>query len=424
MTSLTYAALRDALDKPTAGIRSNTDLQPLGGADDKVFPPTYGVADNAATKYAVETRVVNDERVDSVVLDSVASQANRMELALLEAVEFRDLNLPYAYVDFSDTAVPDLDRLTTLQAPHRIFDAIFRDSLLDDTLFRLTPLGQAITEATPNSAAALLRWAPTALLFGAWDSTGPKGGRGSKFERAITAELVANGIAQGVKTGSRLDPAGIELSAGPILEANDPEQVWTLNPDEAVLDLKTKQPLPLAGGGDGKAGRPSQINHGNVTPSIDEKAGGITAQSITGTTVISFAQLRRLRFPVTTDGQRLEGKARRAAEQAAHAALAALGIAAHTLAAEAGYDLRSRCVLVPTSQPSLQLIGRTLDDITTVECSSDDAIALVNEAAGAVVEAGLAWDSQPTRLTPTAKLVDLVARSRDLSAKKNVEDDS
>lgn len=70
------------------GVRCRTVLQPLGGAGDKVFPPTYGVAESAETKYAIEERKVpgQDEVVKSVVLDSVASQANRLELALLDAM--------------------------------------------------------------------------------------------------------------------------------------------------------------------------------------------------------------------------------------------------------------------------------------------------------------------------------------------------
>lgn len=66
-----------------------------------------------------------------------------------------------------------------LEAPHRLADAIFRDSLLDGTLFRLSDVGRAITDATPRNATDLFRHSPTALLFGMRDSTGPKGELGS-----------------------------------------------------------------------------------------------------------------------------------------------------------------------------------------------------------------------------------------------------
>ena len=116
--SLTYDELRAGVAGDAVGIRCRTVLQPLGGRGDKVFPPTYGVPDNAETRYATEARYVAPGNGDSrsvsrgvapgsvasqanqvpsegggsgsvsraVVLDSVASQANRLELALLEAI--------------------------------------------------------------------------------------------------------------------------------------------------------------------------------------------------------------------------------------------------------------------------------------------------------------------------------------------------
>lgn len=416
--SLNYDDLRDAVTGRSAGIRSTTSLAPMGGEFDKVFPPTYGT-DGRDTKYAVEKRMTADGPVESVVLDSVASQANRMEEALRDAVEDGRLAVPYSYVDFSQTDAAGIDRITSFDAPHRIFDAIFRDSLLDGTLFRLTDVGRAITDASPTNAAALLRWSPTSLLFGAWDSTGPRGGLGSKYERAITSEVIANNIATGTKSASRIDPLQIS-SKIEIFEAHDPEQGWTLDPDEAKKS--GGKPVLLKGGGEGGAGRPSQVNHGNIAPSLDVSAGGITAASITGTTVLSFTQLRRLKFPTTTDGQPRTPDERRSINQAAHVVLAALGIAAHTLAAEGGYDLRSRCVLVPEADMGFELIGRTLDDRRKVELDSDAAIALFDRAADAAVAAGIEWDIDPLVLQPAPKLVQLVVRSQQIYADSPVEE--
>ena len=49
--SLTYDELRAGVAGDAVGIRCRTVLQPLGGPGDKVFPPTYGVPDNAETRY-------------------------------------------------------------------------------------------------------------------------------------------------------------------------------------------------------------------------------------------------------------------------------------------------------------------------------------------------------------------------------------
>jgi CRISPR-associated protein Csb1 len=73
---LSYETLRDAVSGTGMAFRAVTDLDPAGGDGDKLFPPTYqgGV-------YARETRVIGGERVPCVLLDSVQSQANRLELA-------------------------------------------------------------------------------------------------------------------------------------------------------------------------------------------------------------------------------------------------------------------------------------------------------------------------------------------------------
>ncbi|MEZ5383817.1 MAG: type I-U CRISPR-associated RAMP protein Csb1/Cas7u [Microthrixaceae bacterium] len=390
-------------------MRTQTELSPLGGPDDKVFPPTYSGQGGRAT-YATEDRRVGRETQTSVVLDSVASQANRQELALLVAKE-NGAQVPTVNVDFSDTDVPDLDTISALEASHRVFDAIFRDSLNGELLFRMSPEGRAITEATPKNAAALLALSPTTLLFGGWDSTGPKGGLGAKYERAITSEIVAVGIEPGKKTASRIDALGVEKAAGPIYQARDADEAWTIDPDEAETDKKG--PVKFGSAKSADAGRPSMINHGNVVPSIEDSTGGVTADRIVATSVLSFAQLRRLRFPVAVDGSPIGDDERAAAMAAARAALAALGLLAITAATEQGYDLRSRCVLVAHTGLTFELVGRTLDDVTEFTLTTEEAQQLLDEAVADVRARGLHWNEADLVLKPTPKLVELVLRSRD-----------
>lgn len=422
--TLTYDDLLAAVTGSGVGIRSRTELEPLGGPGDKVFPPTYGVEDRAETRYAMEKRRVpaagggsGTEVVDSVVLDSVASQANRFELALHDAVERGELHLPVTAVDFRPVEeLAGLDRLSDLEVPHRIFDAHLRDSFDGDQLFRNGAIGRAITEATSRNAAALYHHSPTTLVFGGWDSTGPKGGRGAKYERAITSEVVALGATRGVKTASRLDPAGIELRAGPLYEAPDGE--WTLDKSEAVLE-KGKPKFVGAATEESKkqskeAGRPSQVNHGNVTPSIEIKSGGVTVERIVATTVLSFIQLRRLRFPSDHQGSLLPADGRRAAEDAARAALAALGLAAAALALDEGFDLRSRCVLIPTGPAPFELLSRG-GEAQAFTLERNEALALVSEAVDRAADRGLSWRESELLLRPSDRLVALIRRSRDLA---------
>ena len=417
--SLSYADLLEALGGHHVGVRAQTQLSPLGGPDDKVFPPTYSGQGGRAT-YAIESRRIGGETQTSVVLDSVASQANRQELALLAARE-TGAQVPTISVDFGTTDAPDLGTITALEASHRVFDAIFRDSLNGEVLFRMSPEGRAITEATPKNAAALLELSPTTLLFGGWDSTGPKGGLGAKYERAVTSEIVATGIEAGSKTASRIDALGVEKSAGPIYTAQDADEAWTVDPNEAETDKKG--PVKYGSAKSADAGRPSQINHGNVVPSIDESTGGVTADQILATSVLSFAQLRRLRFPVTVDGTPLDPASRADAEAAARAALAALGLLAITAATEQGYDLRSRCVLVAHTGLTFQLVGRTLDDVIEFTLTTEEAQRLLDEAVADVRARGLHWNDADLVLQPTPKLLELVRRSRDHAAQVDPDED-
>jgi CRISPR-associated protein Csb1 len=419
---LTYDDLRAGVAGGAAGVRCRTALQPLGGHGDKVFPPTYGIVDDPKTRYARERRRVrvpgadgDSKVVDAVVLDSVASQANRLEMALLEAVRRGDLALPVTSVDFAQSGLPGLDRISDYEAPHRIFDALFRDSYDGESLFRHGTVGKAITEAKPRDAAALYRHSPHTLVFGGWDSTGPRGGLGAKYERAITSEIVALDIQTGVRTASRIDPLGIEKGAGPLYEAATDGPAWVLNKDEAALDSGKPKLLGAKkeGGRGGEAGRPSQANLGNVTPLVDERNGGITAREIVGSTVLSFIQLRRLRFPTRPDGTALDGQ-RGEAEVAARTALAALGLAAAALAFEEGFDLRSRCVLVADGPVMFELVRRD-GAVVGFDLSSADAIKLVDECAHRAAAAGLPWRTEELLLRPAHRLVELIRRSQKIA---------
>jgi len=434
-----------------AAFRCRRRLQPAGGAGDKVFPPTF-----AGAVYAVEQRRLpgRDGPVTCVLLDSVQSQANRMELALQEAVDAKRIELPLVAVDFSEhdaSLVDPIGTVTSLQVPHRLADAILRDSELDGKAFRGSDKGRELNRVSLANATPLLELCPTALVFGMWDSTGPKGGLGVKFERAMVSEVVGIGASFGVRTQSRIDPI-ITKTKGIVFYEKEGGG-WTLDESSAIIDPKTKKPKSL-----GKDGKASEANLGNVTPafhkytkgaegadptrggsidmsySIRSRAGefvvnnqsrgessvarqgqiapgGVTVEHAEQTTTLSLICLRRLRFPT-------DGKSNDAADQAARTLLAALGLCAATLAFESGMDLRSRCLLWPEGPMEWELLERPGQEPRRITLTGDQTIALLKEAAEAARAASLPWPSEPLILTPSAELLKLVQRSQQLATEE------
>lgn len=429
---LSYDVLSDAITGVAAAIRSRTRLQPAGGSGDKVFPPTFGdtvrvtlqEGEQHATKYAVEFRRIDGEKVLCVLLDSVASQANRFEEALQRAWDDRLIRFPLVRVDFTgaydDDPRLDLSTiggdgyLTSLEAPHRLADALLRDSMLGDLRFRASPPGRAFTEASPYHATPVYALSPNGLVFGMWDSTGPKGGQGAKFQRALVSEIVGIGVEFGRKTSSRIDPAGIELSAGPVFQAENSDEEWTVHEADAAK-VKGKEVLFSRRKGE-KAGKPSSINHGNIKPSIESEAGGVTLDYAEQITVMSLPAIRRLRFPRDMEGKPVPADRRSSVENSARTALAAMGLAAVALQRNDGFDLRSRCAFVPGGPLEFEVVGRDGGSAGRYQLSPEDAVTLVQRASEAAHAAGMGWTDEPVDLLPAPKLVELIRKSRMVAA--------
>ena len=401
---LTLEMLTKAVSGGAVAIRRRLRLQPAGGPGDKVFPPTY-----EGGEYAKETRIIDGAPLPCVLLDSVQSQANRMELALLAAHRAKQIQIPVVSVDFAKAGLTEVGQITSLEAPHRIADAILRDSMLGAVRFRAkaptlsSAEGQVLDTVSAANATGLFDLCPTALVFGMWDSTGPRGGLGVKFQRALVSEVVGVGIETGVKPASRLDPLGIQLNAGPLYLAKDGG--WTIDDKSAVQDKGKAVKL-------GKEGKPSEANHGNVTPSLrNEKGqlhhGGATMTYALQTAVLSLPALRRLHFPITNKTN---------TDVAARTVLAALALTGVALSIEQGCDLRSRCLLVPEAgHPSAWELVAGDGSVTTFTLDGAGANALLKASVAAATSAGLPWRSEDLILTPSPGLAALVKKSRDLA---------
>ena len=399
-----------AVTGTSAAFRASLEFQPAGGLGSKIFPPTY-----EGGKYATEGPRYQDigggqkeiSGYERVLLDSVQSQANRAELALLAAWERGDLKLPVITVDFTGYGLPKPLRITSLEAPHRIADALLRDSLhpVEKVAFRKSSVGKSLDNVDGRNATALFQYCPTALVFGLWDSTGPKGGLGAKFARALVSEIVGHDVQVGVKTSSRLDPAQIQLAAGPLYAAKGGE--WTLTEADSVKEKGKAVKL-------GKDGKPSEANHGNVTPTI--ATGGVMISKAVQTVVLSLTALRRLSFPLG------DQRSKPATDDAARTVLTALGLCAATLAREQNQDLRSRCHLFPTAPFVWELLDEPGSTPKQFTLDRAGAISLYNDALAAAKAAGLSLAEDELVLKPSPQLVELVKRSQELAAKQ-VEDE-
>lgn len=349
------------------------------------------------SKYAWEQRLIDGVKTDCVILDSVQSQANRVEQALKN--EFfnagaPECEIPVVDVDFAAVGLPEIGHITSLDAPHRIADAILRDSLDGNDKFRDTEAGKALTNASAADATALYRYCPLALVLGIWDSTGPKGGLGVKFQRALASEIVAINAVCGVKTSSRIDPLNI---SGKIPIIGDTDN-WELAPQGVSPKSKTNKEDKTG------AKEASKINHANQPPEIDTKTGGVTCDYAVQNTVLSLAALRKIHFPIA--GKNLDAEAR--------AALAALAICGIVLA-QGESDLRSRCLLVPEGPATWELVDA--DGATTAfSCNVDDAKKLLRACVEAAAKAGLPWGKKVQVLKPSKKLAELVKKSREIQA--------
>ena len=443
MSDLSFDILNKAVGGPGAAFRTYVRLQPAGGPGTKVFPPTY-----SGGVYAMEHRRIDDKEVPAVLLDSVQSQANRLEEALRDAWEEGRLKMPVIYTDFSEVAIDEagdevlrsvreVGRITTLDAPHRIADAILRDSVTrDGTAFRNAY--RRAFEANLRNATALFELCPTALVFGTWDSTGSRGGLGNKFARMLVSEIVGINAVAGVRTSSRIDPLAIS-SKVPIYACEGGG--WTALETNAQHDDKDELVKYSSRGG---KGNPSAVNHSNVTPDhvryssddIDDKnrrtpdplrpgkgievgefkAGGVTIDHALQTTVISLPALRRLRFP-GGNGQSIERN------HAARTVLAALGLVAIAEQFQQGAFLRSRCDLVPeTLELTIERVrSATVTDDDRFSLSTDVALSLLNEAVEAAGRHDLPWPTDAVALTPNADLLGLVVESRRLEFSGSID---
>lgn len=365
MTTLSLASLREAISNPeVALIRFAATYQPGGGPGSRIFPPTFPTSRNDESPYLLESRMRDGGPVETVVLDQVPSQANRCTEAIKTAWRAGMVRLPMLRLVHSG---PVSVEITGLDAPHRAFDAYWRDSLLGETKFDQTPMGKALQAASLEDARALLEYDPATIVYGGWNSH--RKGRQAKFPRLYSSEMVGWQPVLGVRKAGRMDPLNLTGARSGDGDA------WTYS---AVAAKTAKAKL-------------SEIGHGNIAPNSTH--GGVTITEATRYCTLSLSALRRVRFGDLPDE----------AQVAARAYLATFALLGDRLTfGGAGVWLRSGCELVVESE-SIEWVlrGGVCEPFTL---TTGEAVTLYAEALDAALRAGVTLHLATVDLVPSKAL--------------------
>ena len=362
------------LESDDAAIRIRATYQPQAGPGTKVSPPTYLPSDGS--KYHLEKRWNNDgDEVDTVILDSIQSEANRCEMALLGLSP--QIGLPHLLLE---TEVDGMRiSISSLEAPHRSRDAYFLDAEDENgTPFDRTKVGKALNGLRQDDATAALRYAPADLAFGVWDSH--RGKRVAiRFPRVYTSEMVGEHVLHGRRAATKGDP--LNLPGNTSVDAAD----W--RPDAVAGKKKTKADL-------------NELGHGMIPSSPDAEAGGVSVQRIERRAVLSLTGLARLWFPSATDELHRVGRT-------TIAAVALLGDRAAF--SGAGIHLRSGADLV-LEDDQLEWVGPR-GHREPLQLDPGGAIELLRYGLERLASVGVTWDAAPAHLRPTSRLQTIIEQT-------------
>jgi CRISPR-associated protein Csb1 len=172
-------------DDGPAAIVFHRKLMPVEGKDSWIFPPTFAQSESSdedeegsGGSYQIDP-LPNDERKNVCLIDSIGSQANRIEPIFKKA--------PYsALVPQVTIKLKDGDEVNLLDAGHRAADAVVRFS---------TTHGPKLSEAFQKyrerrDCTGLVKLAPTSLIFGVWDSRAT----GAKIQRIVRSVIRAYNV--------------------------------------------------------------------------------------------------------------------------------------------------------------------------------------------------------------------------------------
>ena len=183
LTDAQFHAFADDGNGPVA-LHLRQPLIPIEGPGSVIFPPTY--ADSPLNQRDFGYNI--DELSDGTkiaTIDSVGSQANRMEAVFLPATASEAENPRAGLVPQIEIAYGNEKSVSILEAGHRLGDAVIRSTELKDG-------ARAAFEAflDRGDVSPLAKLAPTSLVFGVWDSRDTQ----AKLPRIVQSTIRAEDV--------------------------------------------------------------------------------------------------------------------------------------------------------------------------------------------------------------------------------------
>lgn len=363
-----------------AVIRITETLEPAGGKDFPVFPPSYaGEGTNAPPVYdlnGIEWGEVLREkprkdgtkliiryikRARHCTMDSPQSHANRMEIAFRDDPDLRGL-VPQAEAkiprkpEFADQASTSL-----LALPHRVADFRVRASNQKEDA------ALAIKAFANGNALPLLRLMPTSIIFGFWDSRAE--GYQHKHARMLLARIDAFDVVPCEKRSLYTGPYSKDECASVVL-GND-----NLAQELAELDAKAAEDDEKARASREAKQWADKMAERGFSNALGSGLGGVFAERIERLALISLTDIASVfcfkSQESTQQGEQENGKEPEPDKELTNAArryLLALALLAENYPRSTGsYRLRSGCELLPTGRKT-EILGAGND--------SKDAAAL------------------------------------------------
>lgn len=187
-----------------AAIIIREPLMPVEGPDGVLFPATFAASEDKTFKGGYNIDQVGDDETKNVCLiDSVGSQANRIEPLFAEK--------PYADLVPQINVTAGEKQVSIFEAGHRAGDALVRCSELQ------ADLDAAFNQVRLGDADPLARIAPTSIVFGVWDSRNTQ----AKLPRLVSSTIRAFNVSR-LTRSAQFVPATEYVDEGLIAEPSKP----------------------------------------------------------------------------------------------------------------------------------------------------------------------------------------------------------